>query len=319
MQITIPLAFVVVAVAIGNTVPVVQAGIATRYWDCCKPSASWSGKAEVYAPVDVCEADGNTLIPASKADAGQSGCTGGNQFACSCMQPFVDTVDPTLAYGFVAYGSGQEKETNCACYEADFKKTDLDGKPMHVQKLIMQVINTGDDVEKQNFDLAIPGGGLGAFQQGCPKQWSSSVDSWGKLYGGVETVDQCSNLPKDLHSGCEFRFKQWGNNPELLSAPKRVTCPKGLIDRSGCQRKDDSTQTPFKGKTGPSGQPAPDNYKRDRSVCSSGSKQTVDSPAPAPYTASGADGYSTPTPTDGAAPKTDVNPPVKKCSKRRRR
>lgn len=308
MQVTLPLAFIAVAVTIGITIPAVEAGVATRYWDCCKPSASWNGKADVYAPVDVCEADGSTLIPASKADAGQSGCTGGNQFACSCMQPFVDTVDPTLAYGFVAYGSGQEKETNCACYEADFKQTDLDGKPLHVQKLIMQVINTGDDVERQNFDLAIPGGGLGAFQQGCPKQWSTSVDSWGKIYGGLENVDQCSNLPKALQSGCQFRFKEWGNNPELLSAPKRVTCPKGLIDRSGCQRKDDASQTPYKGRTGPSGQAAPDNYKRDRSVCSAGSKGALSPPS---NNGPSAGGYSGP-PTDGS------DSPIKRCSNRSR-
>lgn len=31
-----------------------QSGVTTRYWDCCKPSCGWSGKALVTNPVDTC-------------------------------------------------------------------------------------------------------------------------------------------------------------------------------------------------------------------------------------------------------------------------
>jgi hypothetical protein len=31
------------------------AGVTTRYWDCCKGSCSWSGKASVSHPVNTCD------------------------------------------------------------------------------------------------------------------------------------------------------------------------------------------------------------------------------------------------------------------------
>lgn len=52
----------------------------------------------------------------------------------------------------------------------------LKGKTM-----IVQAINSGD-IGADHFDLLIPGGGLGAMQQGCPKQWGSV--NMGTQYGG---------------------------------------------------------------------------------------------------------------------------------------
>jgi hypothetical protein len=36
-------------------------GITTRYWDCCKPSCAWPGKAKVYRPVETCYKNGSIL------------------------------------------------------------------------------------------------------------------------------------------------------------------------------------------------------------------------------------------------------------------
>lgn len=250
----------------------VRAGMATRYWDCCLASASWEGKAPVYAPVDACKADGVTLIDSKKDPSGQSGCNGGNKFMCSCMQPFDDETDPTLAFGFGAFTTGQESDTDCACFYAEFEH-DAQGKAMKRNKLIFQVTNVGGDVQSQNFDFQIPGGGLGAFPKGCPAQWGVEASLWGDQYGGVKSATECSKLPKPLQEGCKWRFSEWGDNPVLKGSPKRVKCPKSLIDRSGCQRKDDNTISPYSGKVDSANTAAPAQYKRDRSVCLAGGEK----------------------------------------------
>ncbi len=109
----------------------------------------------VYAPVDICKADGVTLIESSTADSGQSGCNGGDQYMCNCMQPFNDNTDPTLAYGFAAFTAGNEEATDCACYLAEFAH-DGSGKAMKRNKLLFQVTNTGGDVNSGNIDFQIP-------------------------------------------------------------------------------------------------------------------------------------------------------------------
>ncbi|KAJ1024459.1 hypothetical protein NDA13_004392 [Ustilago tritici] len=258
----------------------VSAGMATRYWDCCKPSASWGKKAPVYAPVDICKADGETLIDASEADSGQSGCNGGDQFMCNCMQPFDDSTDPTLALGFAAFNAGNEEATDCACYIAEFAN-DAQGNPMKRNKLLFQVTNTGSDVDSENFDFQIPGGGLGAFTQGCPAQWKTPASQWGETKGGVAEASQCKNLPEPLQAGCKWRFSSWADNPVMKGSPKRVRCPTSLIDRSGCQRKDDISVDPYEGKTDAQNEAPKDVHKRNRSVCfgggsSSGSKGKPD-------------------------------------------
>lgn len=278
----------------------------------------------MYSPVDVCKKDGVTLIDPSTADSGQSGCNGGDQYQCSCMQPFNDTIDPSLTYGFAAFTSGNEQDTDCGCYLAEFAH-DAAGKPMKRNKMIFQVINTGGDVQAENVDIQIPGGGLGAFPEGCPKQWGVALEQWGQQYGGLSSEDGCKNLPEQLREGCKWRFQSWADNPVLKGKPQRIKCPKGLIDRSGCQRKDEASVQAYSGKTDAKGQAATGQYKRDRSVClggAAGGKEGYspqpkgDTPAPAPGTGTGAgsaakgpEGYSPSTGGDasvGAAPGSDA-------------
>jgi hypothetical protein len=88
-------------------------GKTTRYWDCCKPSCAWSGKAAVNAPVGTCDANDNPISsPGTK-----SGCDGGTAFTCSEMSPWV--VSDTLSYGYAAtaISGGNEASWCCACYE----------------------------------------------------------------------------------------------------------------------------------------------------------------------------------------------------------
>ena len=88
-------------------------GSTTRYWDCCKGSCSWPGKAGVSSPVTNCDINDK---PISDANAG-SACTGGNAYMCSDQSPWA--VNSTFAYGFAAVSipGGSEASWCCACYE----------------------------------------------------------------------------------------------------------------------------------------------------------------------------------------------------------
>jgi len=83
-----------------------------RFWDCCKPSCSWSGKAAVNQPVFTCDANNNWL---SSPDI-PSGCNGGSAYACADQTPWA--VSDKLAYGFAAtsISGGSQASWCCACY-----------------------------------------------------------------------------------------------------------------------------------------------------------------------------------------------------------
>lgn len=203
-------------------------GQTTRYWDCCKPSCSWDGKAPVTRPVQTCARDGTTVL----GTGNQSGCNGGDAFTCNNNQPFVigDT-----AYGFVAaYLNGQnENSWCCACYELTFTSGPVNGK-----RMIVQITNTGGDLGQNHFDIQMPGGGVGLFN-GCQPQWGAPADGWGDRYGGVRTEAECNQLPTQLQSGCRWRFGWFLNadNPNVNF--RRVSCPSELTSRSACRRNDD--------------------------------------------------------------------------------
>uniref|UniRef100_V5EYA2 cellulase n=1 Tax=Kalmanozyma brasiliensis (strain GHG001) TaxID=1365824 RepID=V5EYA2_KALBG len=239
---------------------------ATHYEDCCRPAFSYDHpKAGFYNAVDTCEKDGVTLIPPSAQLSGRNGCDGGNQFVCSCIQSWVDTVDPTLAYGYGAYNIHDPDGTiENTCWLVEFLPQDPNGKTMQVRKMILQNINTSQGIPKGSWDMALAGGGVGDFNKGCVNQWGTD---WGKRYGGVANEKDCCAMPEGLRSSCLFRFRFLGENPGLAGTPKRVRCTTGLIDRSGAQRKDDASVQPYEGKTDKTGHPAPDRYQRNRSVC----------------------------------------------------
>ncbi|KAG9019021.1 hypothetical protein FRB90_007193 [Tulasnella sp. 427] len=208
------------------SVQAASAGVTTRYWDCCKTSCAWNGKAVVTAPVTTCDKSNN---PLSDVNA-QSGCNSGAAYACGDNSPTI--VSDTLAYGFAAVNlSGQtEADWCCSCYKLTFTSGPVVGKTM-----IVQASNTGGDVGGAQFDLMIPGGGVGAFPQGCQNQYGD-ISGWGQQYGGVSSRAQCSNLPAALQAGCQFRFDWFlgADNPNV--SWEKVTCPKTLAAASGCVR-----------------------------------------------------------------------------------
>ncbi|RWA14015.1 hypothetical protein EKO27_g1056 [Xylaria grammica] len=206
-------------------------GVTTRYWDCCKPSCSWSGKAPVSSPVLTCDANDN---PLTDVDA-KSGCDGGVAYTCTNYSPWA--VDDNLAYGFAAtsIGGGSEDSWCCACYQLDFTSGPVAGKSM-----IVQSTNTGGDLGNNHFDILMPGGGVGIFD-GCKAEFGQSLP--GQQYGGVSSRSECdaSNMPQTLRDGCYWRFDWFQNadNPDVTF--KQVACPAELTAISGCKRNDDGS------------------------------------------------------------------------------
>ena len=201
--------------------------ITTRYWDCCKPSCAWPGKAPVTNPVNTCNK--RDVVHVNKIE--QSACTGGNAFTCSNQAPW--NVSNNLSYGFAAVHIKGNGEWNwcCNCYELTFKDHRLKGK-----KMIVQATNTGYDLLNNHFDIAIPGGGQGIFT-GCFTQYGTDWYPETNRYGGVSHWKECYKLPSTLRTACLWRFNWFKNvdNPRVTF--KLVSCPKVLTDITGCKRK----------------------------------------------------------------------------------
>mmetsp|Transcript_62000 Transcript_62000/g.135582 ORF Transcript_62000/g.135582 Transcript_62000/m.135582 type:complete len:468 (+) Transcript_62000:112-1515(+) len=223
----------------------------TGYWDCCKPSCSWSGKGNVKKPIRSCSSKtGEKLFDADT----KSVCDGGTAASCPDNQPFV--VKPSLSMGFAAAAvsgaHGLTGDANCGqCYELYFSDKqhitangdiwggahpDLQGKSM-----IIQVTNIGYDVTgDHSFDIQIPGAGQGIFTNGCANQFSTfSVEAFdcANNYGGCQDSTGCSKLPESLQAGCHWRYEwlKWNtgaktNNPYVDF--RRVKCPTQLTDIS---------------------------------------------------------------------------------------
>lgn len=79
-------------------------------------------------------------------------------------------------------------------YRLTFTSTAIAGK-----KMIIQATNTGSDLNANQFDLAIPGGGVGIYN-GCTQEWGAPSEGWGAQYGGIST-DTCSTFPAALQPG----------------------------------------------------------------------------------------------------------------------
>jgi len=199
-------------------------GVTTRYWDCCKPSCSWSNKARVTRPVLTCAKDNKPLADPNL----RSGCDGGPAFACGNQSPFA--INSTFSYGFaaVAINGKTEYQTCCACYELVFTSPPVKGK-----RMIVQATNIGYDLGNNHFDIAIPGGGQGIFQ-GCNSQYNGFVG--GQRYGGVSNVKECYKLPVVMRQGCLWRFTWFQNadNPKITF--KSIMCPRVLTDITKCRR-----------------------------------------------------------------------------------
>lgn len=200
------------------------AGYATRYWDCCQPACAQNDGHK-------CGQDGTT-----RTGNNQSSCQGGGSFACYDESPHA--VSDCLSYGYIA-----KANPNCGgCFRIQFTGEGYyDAKEAGSQlikgkQMIVKVSNTGSDVAGNQFDLMIPGGGVGLFNA-CSKQWNQS--DLGAQYGGFltnctgdhaakkECVRQdCMKIPAGpARDGCLW-FVDWlevADDPKFTS--QAVDCP----------------------------------------------------------------------------------------------
>jgi len=229
----------------------VQSGWTSRYWDGCKQSCSWSDKQQ-HSPLTsndrckVCGKDGSSEIAAN--DNNKSSCDGGNSYTCFDFTPH--KVNDNLAYAFAA--SPTDKCGKCFQIQFDggFKHGTANETHQAVKgkTLIVMTSNMGYDVSGGQFDVLIPGGGVGAFDA-FSSQIGVQKNQLGEQYGGLLSACENENnydftkykscltnkcnifTNATLKEGCLF-YANWfeaANNPTMLY--KEVNCPQYLIDK----------------------------------------------------------------------------------------
>ena len=268
----------------------------TRYWDACKPHCSWlresasdttradTSSNEAYLAdlatarncnVHDVEVPTFTLGNVSKSwisyEGTRSACGDEKEkgvFTCTDMAPIA--VNDTLAYAYVA-GTGDSKCGKCyhLQYDGHFKDEFENNPPKATHKalkgkhLVVMASNIGNDVAGGDaklpagqFDLMVPGGGVGAFDALSTQVNKGSGFNWGAGFGGFLTEcqkntncgtegslecyqtcvkDMCdaafgdAGLP-NLLRGCHW-FADWymaADNPTYYI--EEVECPQYLID-----------------------------------------------------------------------------------------
>ncbi len=231
-------------------------GYATRFWDCCKPHCSWAANVPAgMAPLKTCNVDGTSTNPDAEA---KSSCEGGSAYVCYKFLPYA--VNDDLSYGFAATASG---DICGKCYELQFtgqgKYSNTPGAvALQGKRMIVMAINIGFDVGGGQFDILVPGGGVGAFN-GCSTQWGIPNSELGAQYGGLltacnqevgyydhEAIKNCLRAKNDalfrsrgltqMAEGLDW-FINWyeaADNPTLYYW--EVPCPQALVDTSEMKR-----------------------------------------------------------------------------------
>lgn len=211
-------------------------GWGSRYWDCCMPHCAWKGNTG--NPTKTCNAQMQSI-----GEAGGSVCSGGQGGVCDTQAPWA--ASDNLAFAFAAVPAGLGGECG-KCFLLTFDgKSHNGGTPQKAhteglagKQMVIMVSNIGGDVGSNQFDIMIPGGGVGQFN-GCGTQLG--IASTGAQYGGYiadcnsdpncvkQKCSAFSKYPK-LQAGCEFSATWMGaaNNPsfkfeELESCPSEIS------------------------------------------------------------------------------------------------
>ena len=199
------------------------------------PHCAWSGNTG--NPTKTCNAQMQSI-----GESGGSVCNGGGQGGvCDFQAPW--SVSDNFAFAFAAVPAGLGGECG-KCFLLTFDGGTHNGGQgantggLNGKKMIIMVSNIGGDVQSNQFDIMIPGGGVGAFN-GCGTQLG--IPSTGAQYGGFITdcksdpncvKQKCSAFSKypKLQAGCEFSATWMGaaNNPtfkfeELESCPSEIS------------------------------------------------------------------------------------------------
>ncbi len=184
-------------------------GFASRYWDCCKPSCSWTDNAGYGKECRQCDARGNVI---SDKNA-QSMCNGGPATTCLSQIPFTESGCSNMGFAFAAVPGGGPSICG-RCFELTFTgfgkyETKLNHQKLRGKKLIVMASNIGYDVAGGQFDIMIPGGGVGLFN-GCSSIFGNNL---GAQYGG-------------LLSDCENQVGWSGSDDQIYSSRKQCLSQK---------------------------------------------------------------------------------------------
>ena len=228
-------------------------GFASRYWDCCKPSCSWTNNAGAGNEARQCDAQMNVISNPNES----SMCDGGRSTTCLSQIPFTIKGCDNLGFAFGAVPGAGPKVCG-RCFLLSFTgqgkyETKLNHKKLAQKKLVVMASNIGYDVAGGQFDVMIPGGGVGIFN-GCASILGNSM---GAQYGGL--LSDCENevgwggYDEDIYkkrkecltkkcntvfankanakAGCLFQaeFMEAAGNP--LHTFKEIECPQVLKDR----------------------------------------------------------------------------------------
>jgi len=219
----------------------------TRYWDSCKPSCAWTANASgsPNGAAMTCSVSGSKLSDQNAKNACESGGTG-----YTCANQFPWAVNNDLAYGFAASHSNGD----CGkCFLLQFTSNGEGGMSGTIsgKKMVVMISNIGGDVGGDQYDIMIPGGGVGlynAFSSQISSNGGPGSPSLGQQYGGFRATcgnnvscirDMCtaafgsgsSGVRGDFMKGCEWYINWFGisNNPTVLS--KQITCPPELVSK----------------------------------------------------------------------------------------
>ena len=221
-----------------------QQGFATRYWDCCMPHCAWpehGGKAKT------CDAKGKNPISNNNGSI----CSGGQGTTCTSQTPII--VSEKLAYAFAATPGN---DNTCGkCFALTFTgqgkyETKANHQALKGKTLVVMASNIGYDVQGGQFDVMIPGGGVGAFN-GCANMgWGDQGAQYGGLLSKCEDevgydgdlltkrkqclTEKCNKSfanDTEAKEGCLFlaTWMEAAGNP--LHTYKEVDCPQALIQK----------------------------------------------------------------------------------------
>jgi len=209
----------------------------SRYWDCCKPACGWTGNTS--NPIHSCSQSNSQLSDFGAKNACESG---GSAYMCWGGIP--RAMSDSVSYGFAA-ASGSNYSCG-RCFQIQFDGGTHSGATAGAaaikdKQMIIQVINNGG-VANDQFDLLIPGGGVGALNA-CATQWGMS--DLGAQYGGFLSgcngdatcvKNKCTTVfanKPDLQAGCDW-FLNWfhaADNPTFKYA--QVNCPSDFKSKMG--------------------------------------------------------------------------------------
>ena len=224
-------------------------GFASRYWDCCMPSCAWNENSGGN-PTKTCDSRGKNEI----GNGSGSVCSGGGGATCTSQIPF--TVDGCEEYGFAFAAVPASNGGQCGkCFqltftgEGHYNSTNANTKRLKSKgkKLIVMATNIGGDVQQGQFDILIPGGGVGMFN-GCSQMgWGNQGQQYGGLLSDCETeknykadqyakclTDKCNKAfgnDTEAKKGCMFlvEWMESAGNPEHNYT--EVECPDVLKQR----------------------------------------------------------------------------------------